>query len=415
MGVRQEVRPARAKVLSSRLVDDRAPKFFANVEEHHVIVFCFPCFLSNTMSASVSAFLPQSFVSWQQQLQHEPPTVQRTLLSIQVPQGTLQMMVSPPAHGTFGHVWVASLQSGSPVLGRILPGDWIISINGIPVTTRDACVHLFRNTSSFPRTVCVSRAAIYPGTAAVKNHKDNNQSVLPPAVTAKPADSVKTVATSPVVKKPEPKNTAVLIEMTTTQLKDELKQRGLSQTGTKDILLERLGVPVRQWKQWRKMKIPELKQELRQRGLTVVGSKHELLSRLGVPIGFGESFDEKFRRERMESNKKKRKLEELSKQVTEHHWKSPEDDPGHEEYTIPCCKAPRFDAGRREPAGCIMFPDGSMMEVWRCLACGKIPEKPNAPPIQEFSDDEGEATDVYDDFLAYCDRAGLPYDDEYYW
>jgi len=29
-----------------------------------------------------------------------------------------------------------------------------------------------------------------------------------------------------------------------------------------------------------------------------------------------------------------------------------------------------------------------MMEVWRCLARGKIPHHPNAPPLEEFSDDD---------------------------
>jgi hypothetical protein len=43
-----------------------------------------------------------------------------------------------------------------------------------------------------------------------------------------------------------------------------------------------------------------------------------------------------------------------------------------------------YDGG--ELAGFIPFPDGSVMEVWRCMNCKKIPARPNAPPIQEFSD-----------------------------
>ncbi len=91
---------------------------------------------------------------------------------------------------------------------------------------------------------------------------------------------------------------------------------------------------------------------------------------------------------------KKRKLEAISKTVIEalkKKLKAPEDDPNH-------------DIRNNEPAGCIDFPDGSVMEVWRCVACGKIPEHPNAPPIHVFSDSEDE--EIYENpFAAFREGA----------
>ena len=135
-----------------------------------------------------------------------------------------------------------------------------------------------------------------------------------------------------------------------------------------------------------------------------------MLTRLGVPVGFGETKQETWERqhkERMKENKK-RKLEAISKTVIEallkKKLKAPEDDPNHEEYSKPCCKSPRFDIRNNEPAGCIDFPDGSVMEVWRCVACGKIPEHPNAPPIHVFSDSEDE--EIYENpFAAFREGA----------
>jgi len=349
------------------------------------------------MSASV-AMLPETTASNGQQHVLHP----RTLLNIQVPPGTLKMMIGPPANGTGNHVCVASIQETSPVIGKLMPGDWLLSINGMPVTSRDAGVELFQATAASIRTVCVSR--VIGGGAPVVNDKENGRNAHPVVTATKSVSVPKPAATT----KPLP-DTIVLLGMTATQLKEELASRDLLQTGTKDTLLERLGLPARQWKQWRKMKISELKPLLQQRGLTVSGTKHELLTRLGVPVGFGETKHETWERQHRELNKKKRKLEELSHkviQVLKKKIKSPEDDPTHEEYQIPCCKSPRFDCRNNEPAGMIRFPDGSMMEVWRCLACGEIPKRPNAPPVEEFSDNE-EEEEVY----------GFPFghEENFYW
>ena len=294
---------------------------------------------------------------------------QRTLLNIQVPPGKLKIMIASGSLQTRGHVWVASIQDDSPVKENIAPGDWIIAVNGMPVTSRDVGVELFSKTTDSLRTVSISRGNVIarqgaPTQSACKESTASND--LPGAVT--PAMFVAPVelapAAVPPVDKPLPPDTHALLDM------------------TRDELLERLGLPVTQWRQWRKLKIKELKPLLRQRGLAVGGTKHELLTRLGVPVGFGETAEEKWKREASERNKKRRKLEKLLSKVR------PEDDPSHEDYEVRCCKFARFNCQGTEPAGMIRFPDGSCMEVWRCLTCGKIPQHPNAPPIQEYSDAE---------------------------
>jgi hypothetical protein len=135
------------------------------------------------------------------------------------------------------------------------------------------------------------------------------------------------------------------------------------------------------------MKIHELKQELLNKSLKVSGSKQELLERLGVPTGFGETSLETLTRETNELLKKRKVLQQQQMHKNKKSkLLSPADDPSHEEYTLKCCNTPRFENNSVEPAGAIFFRDGSLMEVWRCMNCHKIPQMPNAPPIEEFSD-----------------------------
>lgn len=184
--------------------------------------------------------------------------------------------------------------------------------------------------------------------------------------------------------------------MTNAQLKEQLTKRGLTmkKSATKDEMLEKLGFPAKQWKAFRKMKISELKQELKKCNLKTTGNKQELLERLGVPTGFGETSHEKFTREMKELEKKRKRRAEQLFSTKKKKSLEPQDDPNHEEYMEKCCNAPRFPSWNddTQPAGCIYFPDGSVMEVYRCLACGKIPNRPNAPPIEEFSDDDEDGT-----------------------
>jgi hypothetical protein len=180
---------------------------------------------------------------------------------------------------------------------------------------------------------------------------------------------------------------ARLIGMNKNQLQEEMTRRGFKfpKSITKDGMLEKLGVPVNQWKKWRKMKVNELKQELVTRSLKVSGSKQELLERLGVPTGFGEMKHETAMREINEPEKKRMVLQQQMPKKKKSKILSSTDDPNHEEYTLKCCNTPRF-GDDSEPAGAIFFRDGSCMEVWRCMNCHKIPARPNAPPIDEFSD-----------------------------
>jgi hypothetical protein len=178
---------------------------------------------------------------------------------------------------------------------------------------------------------------------------------------------------------------ARLIGMNKNQLQEEMTMRGLyfPKSITKDGMLEKLGIPANQWKKWRKMTGNDLKQELATKSLKTTGSKQVLLERLGVPTGFGESNHETVMRESNEVLKKRKALQKVL-QKKKSKVLCPSDDPNHEEYTLKCCSTPREADG--EPAGFILFRDGSLMEVWRCMNCNQIPARPNAPPIQETSD-----------------------------
>ena len=105
-----------------------------------------------------------------------------------------------------------------------------------------------------------------------------------------------------------------------------MEERGLSQSGTKDDLLERFGIPARQWKKWCKRKLADLKPFVKHRGLKVSGTKDELLVRLGVPTGFGETLSDRVNCEYRECKKRKReqmrRMESMLKKL-----KRPEDDP----------------------------------------------------------------------------------------
>ena len=55
--------------------------------------------------------------------------------------------------------------------------------------------------------------------------------------------------------------------------------------------------------------------------------------------------------------------------------------------------------------------DRSLMECWRCENCGNFPRMPNAPPIEEYSDDDSFGDDEmnadFGDVLAYFKAAGF--------
>lgn len=194
-------------------------------------------------------------------------------------------------------------------------------------------------------------------------------------------------------------STTALLAMSKAELQHQLDLRSIQWKKKNTIadLLEMLGIPAKKWHRYRKMKVAQLKDELKKENKKVTGNKHELLLRLGVPDGFGESSHETMMRqhkEKMKAAKKKRKANPSSElahlaALMERKQRSvrDEDDPTHDHYEIPCCANPRVDYNR-EPSGMITWPDGSISEVWRCLACGKIPEQPNAPPIEEFSSDD---------------------------
>ena len=138
------------------------------------------------------------------------------------------------------------------------------------------------------------------------------------------------------------------------------------------------------------MKMSELKEELTKPHLTTSVSQIELLERLGVPTGFGETSDEKWKREFNELQKSTKQADQDNKKKLK--TLDPEDDPTHQDYIEKCCAAPCFPSwhAQTKPAGYFQYPNGSMIEVWRCPACGKIPARPNAPPIQEYDHDDND-------------------------
>ena len=152
-------------------------------------------------------------------------------------------------------------------------------------------------------------------------------------------------------------------------------------------------MPSDQWRVWHKMKRNELQEELKGLNLSTHGSKAQMLKRLGVPKGYGESAAQRSRQEREKKAERKRLAEAEASWLSlpqNKKVKAPEDDPTHVHYTERCCNAPRFP--RRfdpdQPAGHIIFPDGSLMEVYRCLNCGQVPRMPNAPPIRMHSESD---------------------------
>jgi len=80
---------------------------------------------------------------------------------------------------------------------------------------------------------------------------------------------------------------SVLLSMTNEQLHNELTLRNISmnKNAHRDVFLGLLGVPVIRWREYRSWKASEMKAELKKRGLKVSGRKDELLERLGVPTG----------------------------------------------------------------------------------------------------------------------------------
>jgi hypothetical protein len=170
-------------------------------------------------------------------------------------------------------------------------GAWLLSINGFPVASRDKYVELFLSTAASTRTVHISRAA--------NKDKENSQHTVATVVPTKPP--------SPPAKIPL-RDWKTLLGMTAKQLKEAMAQQHLSANGTKDDMLQRVGIPAKQWKQWRGMTILQLKPLLQQRaGLTVKGTKHEMLTRLGVPVGFEETKQETWGRQNKRANEGKQK------------------------------------------------------------------------------------------------------------
>ena len=103
--------------------------------------------------------------------------------------------------------------------------------------------------------------------------------------------------------------------------------------------------------------------------------------------GFGLTSEEKAlkaSKKRAREEKKKERQAEKKKKAEEAAEEASED----WDYCV-CCDKQDFGAQNNpNPAGCIAFPDGSMMEVWRCVSCGEIPRYPNAPPVTVFSSDD---------------------------
>ena len=254
---------------------------------------------------------------------------------------------------------------------------------------------------------------------------------------------------------PLPSNLTALLAMSNQQLHEELNLRDIKvrKNATKDVMLEKLGVPVTQWRAYRKMKVVELKDILKKQGKHVTGRKDQLLERLGVPLGFGETASETFDREckerervrkkqKKEQEKKQQEMQQIPSLPTlpvsqailftlaaataaaandlNNYDESTEDDPTHKNYVQPCCDEPKFAKwGENKPAGAIYHRDGGVTEVARwyevyflcflvssflhvqnlhshstfaySLACGKIPARPNADaPIVEFESDDEE-------------------------
>ena len=114
---------------------------------------------------------------------------------------------------------------------------------------------------------------------------------------------------------------SILLSMTNEQLHNELTLRNISmnKNAHRDVFLGLLGVPVIRWREYRSWKASEMKAELKKRGLKVSGRKDELLERLGVPVGFGESSEETRLREskNVERALKKQKKDQEKKQKKE--------------------------------------------------------------------------------------------------
>jgi hypothetical protein len=62
----------------------------------------------------------------------------------------------------------------------------------------------------------------------------------------------------------------------------------------------------------------------------------------------------------------------------------------HLYYTKKCSKAPHFPgwdgSPTKPPLAASIFVMAGSWRFWQCMACGKIPAHPSAPPIQEYLD-----------------------------
>ena len=202
-----------------------------------------------------------------------------------------------------------------------------------------------------------------------------------------------------------------LFQMTVPELRDEIRRRGWpgDDSVDRDAMLEDLGVPVYLWKSHCHLTVKQIKDQLRAKILKVSGSKSALLQRLGVPLWFLDSIPLKVSEDvdhnkcssnnsicSLSPNAKKRSRDHPQEDATilwspwskKRKTLTPHLDPTHTDYELSCCDEPRFDCFDTVPAGGIWYSDGSMADVWRCLACGQIPHRPNAPPVEEYRDDE---------------------------
>lgn len=332
-------------------------------------------------------------------------TIPRTFLSVELPDdGDLNLSISNPTQSSNNHVFVAKVKANSPCAGKIMDGDWIEGINGVSMTNQtiqvvaNALSKKKQKINGQPKRVMEISRVVVLG----KENASNAETLLLPAAAVQKNHPEHPVLAASSISKPTSAlpDMASLLTTTVPKLRDECRKQGLKHTGNKDVLLTRLGLPATQWKAWRRLKVPELKEVLRAKGLKVSGNKEELLTRLGVPVGFGETPSEKTAREIKELLAKRKQqtselyasalTKKLKKDPLSLSTQEPSEDPNHEEYSEPCCAEPTFPGYRDyvEPAGCISFRDGSMMEVWRCLTCGQIPHYPNASPVEVYSDRE---------------------------
>eukprot|EP00978_Attheya_sp_CCMP212_P020540 scaffold58938_cov53-Attheya_sp.AAC.3 len=269
------------------------------------------------------------------------------------------------------------------------PGMTLLSINNVQTIGL-----ALDDVANIIQTLNQGTVVIFASTASCDEHPQENVLLHNEDQLSQAKDII--VPPQAVTKSPTLPSMTMLLGMSKQELGEELVRHGLSKKGGKETMMDRLSESVpttAQFKQWRTMNVTLLKDELRTRNLRVSGSKHELLARLHVSEGQGVTYSSGTDQREKKQVKEKRTIQAATATKPLNSKKkiqklNPEDDPSHEDYAKDCCHSPRFPScpERKSPAGFIEHTDGAVTEVWNCLTCGKIPERPNAPPIQMFND-----------------------------